>query len=364
VNPPRPLHSQPQRPLASDLFHLSGGGTHITVSAHGASWLSCELDAPSGQAAGQGTDRREVMLGYHKQDDYGSQPGYLGAVVGRYANRIAHARFTGPKGDTHVLTPNEGGTQLHGGPDGFDKRDWQVLSCDTRTLVLGLSSPAGDQGFPGHLQAQVAYAVDEDGAVTLRFDTWVDQPCPVNLSSHGYFNLDGANAMGDTGDVLDHRLHMAARHYLPIDAHLIPTGELAPVQGTPFDFSQDTPLRSALMQAHPQLSLGGGGLDHCFVLDETCIKGDAPALRLGSADGRLTMQIFTTYPGLQCYTGNYLTGIPGRNSRPMQRHGGIAMEPEYFPDSPNHPEWPQPSCWQQPGEQRSHFIRYTFDWTA
>ena len=237
---PTSVHSTPG-PRLPQVFGLANGGTHIMVTDRGASWLSCELD--------MGPDsRREILLGHQEPFMYGSQPGYLGAIVGRYANRIAGSRFVDATGQTHVLTPNEGEVQLHGGLDGFDKRDWQVLSRGPSRLVLGLESPAGDQGFPGNLQAQVTYEVALDGAVTIRFDTRVDAVCPVNLSSHGYFNLDGADAQSDFGDVLDHTLWIAAKRYLPIDARLIPTGELAAVEATPFDFSTAQRLRGALAQ--------------------------------------------------------------------------------------------------------------------
>lgn len=359
---PIPAHSTPGSRLPQ-VFSLTNGGTHIMVTDRGASWLSCELD----MSPERGLDsRREILLGHQKPSLYGTQPGYLGAIVGRYANRIAGSQFADATGRTHVLAPNEGEVQLHGGPDGFDKRDWQVLSRGASRLVFGLESPDGDQGFPGNLQAQVTYGITPDGAITIRFDTRVDAACPVNLSSHGYFNLDGADARGSVGDVLDHTLWIASKRYLPIDARLIPTGELAPAQGTPFDFSTARRLREALAHNHPQLSLGGGGLDHCFVLNtagQVAIPGTQPVARLGSSDGRLAMTLTTSYPGLQCYSGNYLAGLPGRNGRPLVRHAGLALEAEYFPDSPNHPEWPQPSCWQQPGELRSHFMCFAFDKT-
>ena len=352
---PTSVHPTPG-PRLPQVFGLANGGTHIMVTDRGASWLSCELDMGP-------ESRREILLGHQEPFMYGSQPGYLGAIVGRYANRIAGSRFVDATGQTHVLTPNEGEVQLHGGLDGFDKRDWQVLSRGPSRLVLGLESPAGDQGFPGNLQAQVTYEVALDGAVTIRFDTRVDAVCPVNLSSHGYFNLDGADAQSDFGDVLDHTLWIAAKRYLPIDARLIPTGELAAVEATPFDFSTAQRLRGALAQNHPQLSLGGGGLDHCFMLDTAGQAGARPVAKLCAGDGSLAMTLTTSYPGLQCYSGNYLFGLPGRNGRPLTRHAGLALEPEYFPDSPNHPEWPQASCWQQPGELRSHYMCFAFDKT-
>ena len=340
-------------PASPRVWHLEDGGTRIAVTDRGASWLSCTVDMGGGE-------RREVLLGHDQPSQYGTQPGYLGAIVGRYANRIADARCTAPQGATSQLQPNEGSSQLHGGPEGFDKRDWQLLSHGPHRISFGLDSPAGDQGFPGHLQAQVSYEVGRDGAVTIRFDTRTDAPSPVCLSSHGYFNLDGPDALGDHGAIQDHRLWIDAQQYLPVNVRLIPTGELAPVQGTPFDFSRPARLRTVLAQAHPQLALGGG-LDHCFVLDARCQEGAFPAARLASADGRLSMALSTSYPGLQCYSGNYLAGLAGRQGRSLRQHAGLALEPEYFPDSPNHPEWPQPSCWQQPGVPRAHFVRFTFE---
>lgn len=331
------------------IWTLTGGGTRIAVTDRGASWLSCELALPGGA-------KREVLLAHDKPQQYGTQPGYLGGIVGRYANRIAGARLLSPQGQTHALSANEGCTQLHGGPDGFDKRDWQMLSHGPGHVRFSLDSPAGDQGYPGHLQAEVTYEVGADGSVTIRFDTVVDVPCPVGLSSHGYFNLDGN---GDQADVLDHTLWINAERYLPVNVRMIPTGEFAPVAGTPFDFSTPARLRDVLKQQHPQLALGGG-LDHCWPLSGACRDGAATAASLRSSDGLVSMQISTSYPALQCYSGNYLAGLPGRHGRPLARHAGIALEPEYFPDSPNHPEWPGPNPWQQPGERRSHFIRFEF----
>ena len=350
-DPVRGLFAGPPQPPR--VWQLAGGGTHIAVTDRGASWLSCALDMGGGRL-------REVLLGHDKPGLYGTQPGYLGAIVGRYANRIAGGRFTDSQGHNSALDANEGCAQLHGGPDGFDKRDWQVVSHSPSQLCFGLNSPAGDQGFPGNLQAQVTYGVGPDGAITIRFDTSVDAPCPVNLSSHGYFNLDGPTDTDDSGDVLDHTLWIDAQHYLPVDVRLIPTGEITKVVGTPFDFTRPVSLRPALAHEHPQLSLGGG-LDHCFVLHERCRRGESPAARLSSADGMLSMDLSTSYPGLQCYSGNYLAGLPGRHGRSLRQHAGLALEPEYFPDSPNRPQWPQPSCWQQPGESRSHFVRFQFE---
>ena len=224
------------------IWTLTGGGTRIAVTNRGASWLSCVLALPGGAT-------REVLLAHDKPQQYGTQPGYLGGIVGRYANRIAGARLLSPQGQTHALSANEGCTQLHGGPDGFDKRDWQMLSHDSGHVRFRLDSPAGDQGYPGHLQAEVTYEVGAKGSVTIRFDTVVDVPCPVGLSSHGYFNLDGN---GDQADVLDHTLWINAERYLPVNVRMIPTGEFAPVAGTPFDFSTPARLRDVLKQQHPQ----------------------------------------------------------------------------------------------------------------
>jgi aldose 1-epimerase len=332
---------------APRLFTLDdGAGMTLAMMDIGAVWLSCRVPLADGST-------REVLLGHAEPKDHLREPGYLGAMVGRYANRIADARFT-LDGHEHRLTPNDGSHQLHGGPDGFHRRRWQVLQADAKSLRLALASSAGDQGFPGALNAEVEYRIDAPRALTIAITTEVSAACPVNLTSHAYFNLDAQH-----DDIRGQQLRIAASHYLPVRHDLIPVGELEPVQGSAFDWRRLRPIGEGL-RSEPQLRLAAG-FDHCFVLDAACAQAAAPAAELRSSDGRLGMTLSTSYPGLQFYSGNQLRQTCGRDGRAYAWHAGLALEPQYFPDSPNRPDWPQPSCIQQPETKRQHVIRIRFE---
>jgi aldose 1-epimerase len=318
------------------VFTLDDGeGTRLQVSDLGATWLSCRVPLSDGAP-------REVLLRCESPAQHALQPGYLGAVVGRYANRIAGARFP-LDGRTVQVVPNEGANQLHGGPDGFDKRRWHVEHHGPRSLRLALHSPDGDQGFPGALQAWVTYRVEAPGCIALQFEATVDAACPVNLTSHAYFNLDGADAGAPLG-IASHRIALRATHYLPVDEQLIPLGVPAPVAGTPFDLRQPC-------------AIGTQRFDHCFVLD----GGVAPAATVWSGDGRLRMQLYTDYPGLQFYGGHFLPQTQGAHGHPYAAGAGFALEPQYWPDSPNHPEWPDHGVILRPGERLQRQLRLRFD---
>jgi aldose 1-epimerase len=298
--------------MTPQVFRLSdGAGMTLSVMDLGAAWLSCQVPLGDGSV-------REVVLGHKEPADYLHDPGYRGVIVGRYANRIANARFVLDE-RAYQLTPNDGPHQLHGGPDGFHRRRWEVAEASERRVRLALDSPDGDQGFPGAFYVEVAYEVTAPGTLTITNDAVVSAPCPVNITSHAYFNLDGAHS-----DVREHRVRIAADRYLPVDQTLIPTGELAAVHGA-FDLRTLRPL-------------GDARFDHCFVLD-----GTQPAVALLSSDGRLAMTLETDYPGLQVYSGD---------------QAGLALEAQYFPDSPNRPSWPD--CVLRPGRRRRHFVRFAF----
>lgn len=321
---------------ARTLTLADGEGTSLMVGEIGAAWLSCRVPMAGGEP-------REVLLAPPSADAVAMEPGYMGVVVGRYANRIGGARFV-LDGRPVELTPNEGPHQLHGGPDGFDKRRWTLLRHDARELVLGLDSPDGDQGYPGRLQARVLYAIEAPGVVRLAFEATVDAPCPVNLTSHAYFNLDGV-ASDDGLSIAGHRFALRASHVLPVDDALIPRGEWARVAGTPFDLDGREPL-------------GERRFDHCFILD----GGDAPQAEVLSGDGRLRMRLHTSYPALQFYTGQYLGGTRGRGGRPYPPGAGFALEPQFLPDAPNHPEWPGASrCVLRPGQRLQAGARFEFN---
>lgn len=312
------------------------GGFEIRVADIGASWLSCQVPVAGG--------RREVLLAPADPWQQAAGGAYIGATVGRVANRIAGAAFT-IAGRRHELPANEGRHHLHGGPGGFHALRWQLVQAQRDEALFSLVSPAGDQGYPGRLAAQVHYRVAAARrTVRITFSAETDATTPVALTNHAYFNLDG-----DAADVRGHRLRVAASGFLPVDAELIPLGHEQPVAGTPLDLRCPQPLRAI-----------GHALDHCYVLDATCAGAGAAAAVLVSADGRLAMQLYTDQPGLQVYTGQHLAGHAGRGGAPLAACAGIALEPQAFPDSVNRAAW-QHQVLLQPGQrwQRQTEIVFT-----
>lgn len=299
------------------------GGLDVTFMDWGATWLSCRVPVP-------GESPREVLLAHPTPADHASRGGYLGATIGRYANRIAHARLQ-HDGHIHTLTPHPAGSrhQLHGGPDGFSHRRWQVRQHDETAVTFSLDSPAGDQGFPGALHLEVTYALIDPLAMSMELRATVDAPCPVAPTQHAYFNLDAR-----PGSVLDHSLQIHAARYLPVDAELLPVNGPQPVAGTAFDFRSARPI--------------GTDLDHGWLLDSGHGGDLAAAAALTSSDGRLAMTLHTTMPALQVYTGGHLGGEPGRDGTPMVRNAGVALEPGWLADSPNQAAWEQRTCWAGP----------------
>ncbi|MCF6472463.1 galactose mutarotase [Nonomuraea sp. MG754425] len=269
-----------------------------------------------------------VVLGLDTLDDYRTRSRYFGAVVGRYGNRIAGARFT-LDGVEFTLPANNGPNCLHGGTEGFDSRVWTITERTGSSVTLTLTSPDGDQGFPGTLTASVTYTLADD-ALRIDYAVETDAPTVVNLTNHAYFNLKGG------GDVLDHVVQMASEHYLPVDGDKIPTGEAAPVKGTPFDFTEP----------HPVGERYDGAYDHCFVLD-----GDG-GVKVTAGD--LTMEVTTTEPGVQFYAGGMLDGV----ATPFGPFAGLCLETQHYPDSPNQPQFP--STVLRPGERRTSTTTYRF----
>jgi aldose 1-epimerase len=308
------------------------GGLEVTFMDWGATWLSCRVPVP-------GETPREVLLAHPTPGDHATRGGYLGATVGRYANRIASARLT--RGDaTWALAPHPAGSrhQLHGGPDGFSQRRWQVTRLDDTSVTFSLDSPDGDQGFPGALHLDVRYTLTDAMSMAMEIRATVDAPCPVAPTQHAYFNLDA-----QPGSVLGHTLQLAASQFLLVDAELLPVDGPRPVEGTSFDFRAARPV--------------GSDYDHGWLLD----AGQTAAV-LTSSDGRLSMTLSTTMPALQVYTGGHLGGEPGRAGQPMVRNAGVAMEPGWLADSPNRAEWKQRTCWLEPGETLHEHIGWC--WTV
>ncbi|MEV0620984.1 aldose epimerase family protein [Nonomuraea sp. NPDC050404] len=270
-----------------------------------------------------------VVLGLDTLDDYLTRSRYFGAVVGRYGNRIADARFT-LDGVEFTLPANNGPASLHGGTEGFDSKVWTIAERTDSSVTLTLTSPDGDQGYPGTLTASVTYTLADD-ALRIDYTAETDAPTVVNLTNHSYFNLKGG------GDVLDHVVQMDAEHYLPVDENKIPTGELAPVKGTPFDFTEP----------HAVGARYDGAYDHCFVFN-----GEGGRAKV--TGGELTMEVTTTEPGVQFYSGSMLDGV----ATPYGPFAGLCLETQHYPDAPNQPQFP--STVLRPGERYTSTTAYRF----
>jgi aldose 1-epimerase len=324
----------------------SSDGLQLQVSTIGAAWISCQVPLPGGEC-------REVLLGHPDPASYPLEVGYLGQFIGRCANRIVGARFPLPAGGEAQLLANEGANQLHGGPFGFHTRFFAVVASSNDHLHLSLHSPDGDQGFPGALDLDLHYRVLEGLRLCVSWEARCSAPCPVNLTHHAYFNLDAKHT-----DTRDHRLRIAGGRYLPVGIDLLPTGEIRNVDGSAFDLREGLILRTVMSDPEPQQVAVGQGYDHNWLLDEP----SHAAAELSNAE--LKLEIRTDLPGIQLYTGQYLTKSRSRDGSLYAAYSGIALEPQYFPDSPNHPEWPQPSCWLRPGQVMRHWIEYSFTPTS
>lgn len=291
----------------------------------------------------------DVVLGFANVDGYVRSAAYFGSVVGRVGNRIAHARFS-LDGKTYELAANNspGGVpcSLHGGKVGFDKVLWKAEPGERDglpSLRLTYLSPDGDEGFPGHLTAHVTYSLTPDHGLRIDYEATTDAPTPVNLTNHTYFNLRGE---GD-GDVLAHELTLRARRFTPVDQGLIPTGELRAVAGSPFDFTTPHRIGERIGEADEQLSFGGG-YDHNFVLDRNGAGLELAATVYEPESGRV-LELLTTEPGLQFYSGNFLDGSwTGKAGRRYVHRGALVLEPQHFPDAVNQPAFP--SIVLRPGE--------------
>jgi len=314
-------------------------GIEARVSTYGATIVSLKTPDRDGHLA-------NIVLGFDRLESYlaGAVP-YYGATVGRYANRIAKGRFT-LEGRSYQLTLNDGPNSLHGGSRGFDKRVWiaDAGGGAANSLRLTYVSAAGEEGYPGELTAHVSYRLGEDDALEIAYEATTTAPTPVNLANHAYFNLTGNP--GQT--ILGHRLQIRAATFTPVDATLIPTGDMRIVAGTPFDFRRSTRIGLRIEAQDEQLQFGHG-YDHNWVLAPAPAKG---ALRLAAvladpASGRV-MEIRTTQPGLQFYSGNFLNGKPSGQGSVYGFRTGLCLETQHFPDSPNHPAFPNSIL--RPGE--------------
>lgn len=294
-------------------------------------------------------ERRNVVLGHPDAAERLASGDYVGGTIGRYANRIAAGRFVLDGEEVRVGT-HDRGHSLHGGPDGFDRRVWDVVSHSPDEVVLSLVSPDGDQGFPGTVTATVRYRVDAD-VVSVGMEAVTDAPTVVNLTNHAYLQLDGEGA----GRVDDHLLTVEADAYTPVDGTGIPLGDHAPVDGTPLDLRTPTRIGDAVRAEHPQVA-AARGIDHNYVVRGTGLR---PAAVLVSPRTRTRVELWTDQPGLQVYTGNALDGSRRGTGGGRYRQGdGVALEPQLFPDSPHRPDWP--SAVLRPGETYRSRIEWRF----
>lgn len=277
----------------------------------------------------------DVVLGCATLDDYVKASPYFGAIVGRYANRIARGKFSLDAAN-YTLATNNGPSHLHGGNIGYDKVLWTatpLLTDNTPGLELRYRSADGEEGYPGNVDLTVRYWLTNDNGLKIEYHATVDQATPLNLTNHTYFNLKGEGS----GDILDHVLTLKAARYTPVDADLIPTGELAAVGGTPFDFTTPHLIGERIAAAHEQLKLGHG-YDHNWVLDHPPAQLSLAASVDEPASGR-RLEVWTEEPGVQLYTANFLGGT-GKSGRAYAPRGAFCLETQHFPDSPNRPNFP------------------------
>jgi aldose 1-epimerase len=287
----------------------------------------------------------DVALGFDKMEDYLKNPAYFGAIIGRYGNRIGGGRFT-LDGQTYKLATNNGPNHLHGGVKGFDKVVWQAESFkkgDLVGIVFTHTSPDGDEGYPGALSMRVTYTLTPRNEIEVDYEATTDKPTPVNLTQHTYFNLAGDGSR----DVLDHVLTLQASRYTPVNASLIPSGGLATVEGTPFDFRMPTSIGSRIDANDVQIRYGNG-YDHNFVVDRPG-DGLVPAAHVMEPMTGRVLEVRTTEPGMQFYTGNFLDGtLTGKGGHVYKRRMGFCLETQHYPDSPNKPSFPNTIL--RPGE--------------
>jgi aldose 1-epimerase len=332
-----------------DLFILTNSrGTEVRIMNYGGTIVSCRTADRDGRL-------EDIVLGFDSLDDYLERSRYFGCIVGRYANRIAAGKFA-LNGKTYTLATNNGPNHLHGGTRGFDKFAWAAEGFEDQHgsgVRLTRTSPDGEEGYPGKLDVTVTYTLNDSNALTIEYGAVTDAPTPVNLTNHSYFNLKGAGA----GDILDHHLTLHASAYTPTSSTLIPTGEIASVERTPFDFRRETAIGSRIDADHVQLR-HAGGYDHNFVVDGSAADL-RPAADVWEPTSGRTLAVSTTQPGIQFYSGNFLTGtLKGKGGRVYAKRGGLCLETQHFPDSPNQPKFPTTIL--KPGERCASSTVFTF----
>lgn len=334
---------------AVTLYHLKNSkGTETTITNYGGIITTLKTADRNGLV-------EDIVLGYDSLAGYLKAPSFFGALVGRYGNRIAKGKFS-LDGKTYTLAINNGKNHLHGGLKGFDKVVWKATpssTADAAILKLTYLSPDMEEGYPGNLQVQVIYTLTNDNELKIDYQAVTDKKTVINLTNHSYFNLSGNTKT----DILGHEVFIAASKFLPVDETLIPTGELRPVKGTPFDFTTPTVIGLRIEDKDQQITFGLG-YDHCFVFDKEIGMPEKVATVYDSASGRF-MEMFTTEPATQFYSGNFLDGsITGKYNTVYKKRYGLCLETQHFPDSPNKPEFP--TVVLNPGEEYKTQTIYKF----
>lgn len=296
----------------------------------------------------------DIVLGFNTLDEYlNSSEKYIGASIGRYGNRIANGEFT-LNDVVYKLPINNNGQTLHGGPGGFDWVVWDAQKVADNSIEFSYKSPDGEEGFPGELLVKMVYTLTDENEFKVAYEAETDQATPVNLTHHSFFNLNGAGE----GTILNHELQLNASKYTPVNGVLIPTGEILEVSGTPFDFTSSTAIGARIENENEQLGFGGG-YDHNWVLDKSS-KDLTQAAVVSSPQTGIKMEVWTTEPAIQFYSGNFLDGtIHGKEGKSYDFRGAFCLETQHYPDSPNQPNFP--STILNPGEKYEQTCIYKFD---
>lgn len=330
----------------TDLFVLKNkNGLEMTVTNYGARVV--EFFAPD-----RSGNFEDIVLGHDNIDKYVNFTGerFLGATIGRFGNRIADGRFT-LDGVDYQLTINDGPNSLHGGEKGFDRVVWDTKQINPQKLEFTYRSADGEQGYPGNLDVKMTYELTDDNEFKVTHRAVTDKKTVINLTHHSFFNLHGAG----NGTINDHVLMLNADKFTPVDDVLIPTGEQLPVDGTPMDFRNPTPIGNRVNDDYQQLKYGRG-YDHNWILNRKTPKGLELAATVYEPESGRFMEVYTTEPGIQFYGGNFFDGEVGKNNKRYEYRASLALETQHFPDSPNHPDFP--STVLSPGEEYEHICIY------
>lgn len=329
-------------------YYLENRNIRMTVTDFGCRIMELQVPDRDGKYG-------DIVLGAKDEQaymDYGRGERFLGATIGRFANRIARGQFQ-LDGKSYQLECNNGQNALHGGVTGFDMLEWQVLSHSGSRIDFYLESPDGDQGYPGNMKVWMSYELSADSLI-ISYKANCDRKTVINLTHHSFFNLRGEG----NGTVNEHLMYINADNFTPVDETLIPTGQICPVAGTPFDFRTPSVIGDKLDFSNKQIQLGGG-FDHNWVLNKRCEGELSLAARVYEPESGRVLEVLTTEPGMQFYGGNYFDGtMVGKNGKPYIRNCSFALETQHFPDSPNHASFP--STVLEPGSEYNQICIYRF----